>query len=1163
MVEALEALEMDLSGLLPTIEKASTIRHLIDSLLSTRVDQTIGVTDGAKAVTMAAVLRAEGKQPTLVIAPRTDRAESLAEELAAWIGGLADVHLFPERDPLPYERLRPDPNDVSDRLRLLQSLRTGKAIVAVTSGKALVQKTLSADDLARTLITVGRGSKLQPTAFLRRLSTLGYHQTSLVEQRGQVSRRGGILDVYPATTSLPTRIELVGDTVESLRQFDPGNQLSLTSIDSVTVSPAREAILTPERTKALEARLAMDNCIPSVRRRFEEELQQLGATHGFRDDYFYVPFLATSSLIDHLPQGSLLILEEGSDLETTTRELDQEAETLRREAESRGDVPYGLPQPDFSWPEIKAKIEGRHRRLSLSRWAGQEKSSREYRLPFRSPRAYGGQIGVLVDETAYQQGGQRLLVSHQAQRLGELLSQKGRELKATAGIENPPRLALIDGSLPEGWHLQDGAVVISLLTDKEIFGFVKQRRSRPPRRGPSRKSFLAELSPGDYVIHVEHGVGRFASLTTMKVETREREYLELHYADGDRLFVPTDQLDRLSRYVGPDGREPRLTRLNSGEWQKTKRRVRRAVEELAEELVSLYATRQVLPGHPHSQDTPWQAELEASFPYLETDDQLAAMTAVKEDMERSGPMDRLVSGDVGYGKTEVAVRAAFKSVMGGKQVAMLVPTTVLAQQHLQTFKERLAAFAPNIEMLSRFRTEAEQRLVIEGMAAGGVDIVIGTHRLLQKDVRFKDLGLFIVDEEQRFGVAHKEYLKKMRQAVDVLTLSATPIPRTLYMALGGVRDMSTIETPPEDRLPIKTYVSEFNESLVREAIVRELGRGGQVYFVHNRVRSIDPIARRIEAAVPDATVAVAHGQMPEQQLERVMMKFAAGQIDVLVCTTIIESGLDIPNVNTIVINQANKLGLGQLYQLRGRVGRGFHRAYAYLLYDQRGRVTEAASKRLQAIFEATELGSGFQIALRDLEIRGAGNLLGPQQSGNMAAVGLELYSQLLSEAATRLRASLRGERPPPSKRDTPVSIDLPISAHIPESYIGAANLRLAIYQRLALAGNGQEIDLIEEEIADRFGPPPKSVLSLLSVVRLRELADRAKIRSIATESGDIVLRMQAGEEIDGQSLNRTNLDGLYVSRTYLRLRTKNLRDGWLTPLSEILRAMSAAENKRR
>ena len=1153
---------MNLSGLLPTIEKAPAIRHLIDSLLSTRVDQTIGVTDGAKAVTMAAVLRAERKQPTLVIAPRTDRAESLAEELTAWLGGLADVHLFAERDPLPYERLRPDPNDVSDRLRLLQSIRNGKAIVAVTSGKALVQKTLSADDLATTMITVERGSRVQPTAFLRRLSTLGYQQTSLVEQRGQVSRRGGILDVYPTTASLPTRIELVGDTVESLRQFDPGNQLSLTSIDSVTVSPAREAILAPERTKALEARLAMDNCIPSVRRRFEEELLQLGATQGFGDDYFYVPFLATSSLIDHLPQGSLVILEEGPDLETTLRELDQEAETIRQEAESRGDLPYGLSQPDFSWPEIKAKMEGRHRRLSLSRWAGQEKSKGESRLPFRSPRAYGGQIAALVDETAGQRGRQQLLISHQAERLGDLLSQKGREVTATATIgENPPRLALVDGSLPEGWHLQDGAVELSLLTDKEIFGFVKQRRSRPPRGGPSRQSLIAELSPGDYVIHVEHGVGRFASLTTMKVETREREYLELHYADGDRLFVPTDQLDRLSRYVGPDGRKPRLTRLNSGEWQRTKRRVRRAVEELAEELVSLYAARQVLPGHSHSLDTPWQAELEASFPYLETADQLAAMTAVKEDMERSGPMDRLVSGDVGYGKTEVAVRAAFKSVMDGKQVAMLVPTTVLAQQHFQTFRERLAAFAPKIEMLSRFRTEAEQRLVIEGMAAGGVDIVIGTHRLLQKDVRFKDLGLFIVDEEQRFGVAHKEYLKKMRQEVDVLTLSATPIPRTLFMALGGIRDMSTIETPPEDRLPIKTYVSEFNETLVREAIVRELGRGGQVYFVHNRVRSIDPIARKIEEAVPDATVAVAHGQMPEQQLERVMMKFAAGQIDVLVCTTIIESGLDIPNVNTIVINQANKLGLGQLYQLRGRVGRGSHRAYAYLLYDQRARVTEAASKRLQAIFEATELGSGFQIALRDLEIRGAGNLLGPQQSGNMAAVGLELYSQLLSEAATRLRASLRGEPPPPSKRDTPVSIDLPISAHIPESYIGATNLRLTIYQRLALAGDGQEIDLIEEEIADRFGPPPESVLNLLSLVRLRELACQAGIRSIATESGDIVLRTHAGEEIDGQSLKRTNLDGLYVSRTYLRLRTKNLRDGWLTPLSEILRAISATENE--
>ncbi|HSP54019.1 MAG TPA: transcription-repair coupling factor, partial [Dehalococcoidia bacterium] len=615
-----------------------------------------------------------------------------------------------------------------------------------------------------------------------------------------------------------------------------------------------------------------------------------------------------------------------------------------------------------------------------------------------------GQLRKLVNELAARAPADArvTVVSQQGQRLAELLAEEGAGAAVTERVTSEPaRLNLVQGSLTEGWRYSDTGLTLSLMTDTEVFGFVKQRRV-PARKAINREAFLAELTPGTHVVHIDHGIARFAGLIRMTVDGNEREYLELHYAEGDKLFVPTDQLDRVSRYIGPSDRMPRPTRLGSGDWQRAKARAKRAVAALAQELLVLYAAREVLPGHAFPPDNPWQAELEASFPYIETPDQAAAITAVKGDMETPRPMDRLVCGDVGYGKTEVAIRAAFKAVMDGRQVAVLVPTTVLAQQHFETFSERLAAFPVTVDVLSRFRSDAEQKQIVERLAEGGVDIIIGTHRLIQKDVSFKELGLIIIDEEQRFGVAHKEYLKKMRREVDALTLSATPIPRTLYMAMGGIRDMSTMETPPEERLPIKTYVSEFDDRLVREAISRELERGGQVYFVHNRVHNIEMIAEKVRDAVPEARVHIGHGQMDEKLLAHAMDDFTHGRTDVLVCTTIIESGLDIPNVNTIIINQADRLGLGQLYQLRGRVGRGAHRAYAYLMYDKRGRLTETARQRLQTIFEATELGAGFQIALRDLEIRGAGNLLGAEQSGYMAAIGFDLYVKLLSGAVERM-----------------------------------------------------------------------------------------------------------------------------------------------------------------
>jgi len=1149
---------MNLSGLLSRIEGAPSLIRLREARARTAKSLTVGVPDPAKAAVVATLASAGGGDgPLLVIVPREDRAEALIEELSAWLGAAAPLVPFPERDTLPYERLAPDPEAVRQRLLAASQLAQGERCLVVASAMALAQQTISPAELATAKRVLGRGDRLSPDEFLRELSALGYAIEPLVERPGQASRRGGIIDVFPPQAEAPVRIELVGREIESLRRFDPASQRSVEPVESMELGPAREAVFTPdgEMGDAL-ARLDLSNCTDEARGRFQEELSLLQRGAGFTADYFYVPFLAQATLLDHLPPDATLVIDEESDVATALDEAEREAEAVRGELEERGEIPRGLPLPQQPWRELRAALYDRQAPLRLSRWASGEEAE-SVRLPFSPATAYGGQLRRLVSESVTQlrQGSAIAVVSQQAQRLAELFDEQGVTARVTEEPPGTAGLTLVQGSLPAGWRLSEDGLDLTLITDTEVFGFAKQRR-RAPRKGVGHEAFLAELSPGDYVVHIDHGIARFVGLVRMAVDEHQREYLELHYAEGDKLFVPTDQVDRVSRYVGPSDHEPRLTRLGSGDWQRAKKRVRQAVQALAQDLLALYSARELLPGHSFSPDTPWQAELEASFPYVETEDQLAAIAEVKRDLERLRPMDRIVCGDVGYGKTEVAIRAAFKAVMDGRQVALLVPTTVLAQQHYQTFQERLGAFPARVEMLSRFRSDAEQRGVVEGLGKGTVDIVIGTHRLLQKDVQFKELGLVIIDEEQRFGVVHKEHLKQMRRDVDVLTLSATPIPRTLYMALGGIRDMSTMETPPEERLPIKTYVSEFDERLVREAILRELERGGQVYFVHNRVHNIEFIARKIRDIVPEANVGIAHGQMHEHDLERAMLEFVQGPLDVLVCTTIIESGLDIPNVNTIIVNQADKLGLSQLYQLRGRVGRGAHRAYAYLMYDRKDRLTEQAQKRLQTIFEATELGAGFQIALRDLEIRGAGNLLGPEQSGNMAAVGFDLYCRLLAESTERQRAMMRGETPPAPKEGPVVTIELPLSAHIPQPYIPDLNQRLALYQRMSETADAQEVESIDRELVDRFGEPPPPVRNLLFVILLRALAARAGVEAILTEEGRAVLRLKDGSLVPKEALESHVPKGVSLGRTLVRVE---LGEGWRNRLQETLEALAEAE----
>ena len=700
--------------------------------------------------------------------------------------------------------------------------------------------------------------------------------------------------------------------------------------------------------------------------------------------------------------------------------------------------------------------------------------------------------------------------------------------------------------------LNGEASTLVVLTDSELFGTVKEQRytrRRKAEHGP--EVVLADLVPGAHVVHIDHGVARFAGTTQIGDDEDEKEYLILEYAENDKLYVPTDHLDRVSAFVGAQDQPPSLTRLSTAEWARVKSRVKSATREMAQELLRVNAARALAEGHEHGGDTVWQQELEDSFPFVETPDQARAIVEVKSDMETSRPMDRLICGDVGYGKTEIALRAAFKSVNDGMQVGILVPTTVLAQQHYSTFSERLSPFPVRVEVLSRFRTPKEQQEVIDGLKDGSVDIVIGTHRLLQKDVHSKNLGLAVVDEEQRFGVSHKERLKQLRQQVDVLTLSATPIPRTLNMALAGIRDLSTMDSAPEARLPVKTFVSEYSEDVIKEAILREMERGGQIFYLHNRVRTIHQAAAEISKIVPQARIMVGHGQMAESELEDVMMNFANGEADILVCTTIIESGLDMPNVNTLILERADRFGLAQLYQLRGRVGRSEHRAYAYLMAPRGRRITEAAEHRLQAILEASELGAGFRIAMRDLEIRGAGNILGASQSGHIQEVGLDLYTQLLNEAVRELEGEGGSTDETEIPDDLP-RIELPMNARIPENYVDHLPTRLAVYQRLAKMTDADYIPEIRDELRDRFGPLPEEVENLLTLASLRALAADVGVESIVQGNDAIVLSLRTPVGGAKVPLQRALGPSVQVGNTQMQMPLRRLGDEWLSRLTRVL-----------
>ena len=1151
---------MSLKGLFDALERNHAYRRLVDSLASDPRPQDTWVLEAAKPFLLAALWHGLA-EPILAITARPEDARRLHGELVTYLGESESVYLLPEPEVLPFERLASDGATNHQRLLALSALEPTNDLsqppLVVASVAAVLRKTMPPEVFHACRHTLKVGQRVRVGQLLSRWVELGYRREEGVEIPGSFCLRGGILDIYSPSSSLPARIELVGDEIESIRFFNRINQRSVASVDSITVIPAGEALpalVDRDVVSQLIGNLNLTDCTTSTRDRIEEELVTIFSGQWVEELSFYNGLLNQGCLLDYLSSNGVVVFDSKEDVEAYGQELFERTEQLRTSRVRRGELPANFPSPQLSWSEFWPRVEGR-RRLTLQKGAGGQGE-----VEFRTTPLYYGRMERFAQETRREsaQGTKVVVVSRHAKRVAEILEDAGVGATVTDDLDAVPRqgsVTLIADSLKGGWSLATEGRDTTLLTDAELFGVTKERPYRP-RTAVRGATTISQLVPGGYVVHVDHGVARFASTTKMEANGEQQEYLVLEYAQGDRLYVPTDHLDRVSSYLAPNDQAPSLTRLGTQEWVRAKERARASTREMAQELLQLYASRQLVQGHSFSPDSAWQRELADSFPYEETEDQRRTIDEVKREMEQPRPMDRLVCGDVGYGKTEVALRAAFKAVEDGMQVAILVPTTVLAQQHYATFTERLAPFPVRVEVLSRFRSPKEQDDVVERLQLGTVDVVVGTHRLLQKDVKFKNLGLVIVDEEQRFGVTHKERLKRLRSEVDMLTLSATPIPRTLYMALSGIRDMSTMETPPEERLPVKTYLSEYSDEVVKEAILREMERGGQVFFLHNRVHSIGRITENLRKLVPHATIAVGHGQMREADLEEVMARFAQGEMDVLVCTTIIESGLDIPNANTLIIDRADRFGLSQLYQLRGRVGRAHHRAYSYLLTPPRRRITEAAGKRLAAILEASELGAGFRIAMRDLEIRGAGNILGAEQSGHIHAVGFELYAQLLNDAMAELQPSDGAALSTHFQPKAQTRVNLPLVAHIPDTYVSHLPARLDIYQRLAKAQARSQVDEVLEELRDRFGPLPDPVTNLLYVAGIRVVASQAGIESIVWGDSAIVIALLNPVGGASLALEKTLGPRARVGNRQIQVSHRQVSRSWQEELVAVLERLA-------
>ena len=1097
---------------------------------------------------------AADKSPVLLVTTSTRRADEITAELTDLLTNSA-VCNFPPWETLPHERLSPKSDTITERFKTLNAITSESSKVVVTSIRALLQPIIK-NDLATTKILISKGLDYELETLVRDLARFGFNRVDLVERRGDFAVRGGIVDIFPADQEHPVRIDYFGDQIDEISSFSISDQRSISAILSLAIYPCREIII-DEKIK-LKAQQLGDR-YPQLRELTEkiseeiyfEGIESLAA--GLIEDY--------NSLIDYLPPKTQIwfidqprIISRSVDLIETNEEFLDAAWSNLAWSDQEGKVlPVDLTRElkrggFYTFDEIGelARKRGQATKaLNLYR-----SNPDELELEFLDEvENFGNKFEVAVSQIKdwFKAGYQITFTasgSGTLKRFSELLTNADLPFQIAEGAPKNKVISLVTSSLAHGFISEKYKLI--LITEKDISG--QRSVDKDLARMPSRRKKAIDplsLTAGDYVVHEQHGVGRYLELINRNINGVSREYLVLEYASSkrgqpsDKLFVPTDTLEQVTKYVG--GEAPSLHRIGGSDWQNTKRKARKAVKQIAAELIKLYAARMSSPGFAFSPDTSWQKELEASFPFVETIDQQATIDEVKHDMEQPHPMDRIVCGDVGYGKTEIAVRAAFKAVQDGKQVAILVPTTLLVQQHLNTFSTRYSGFPIKIAALSRFNSASESKSIIAGLATGEIDVVIGTHRLLSKDIAFRDLGLLIVDEEQRFGVEHKEELKKARTNVDVLAMSATPIPRTLEMAITGIREMSNITTPPEERHPVLTYVGGYDEKQVTAAIHRELLRDGQIFFIHNRVESIEAVAERLKKLVPELRIGIAHGQMNERVLEEVILGFWNREFDLLLCTTIIESGIDIPNANTLIVDRADLFGLSQLHQLRGRVGRSRERAYAYFLYPVDKPITELAHDRLTTIATNTDLGAGMQVALKDLEIRGAGNLLGGEQSGHIAEVGFDLYMRMVADAVDEFKSGYFEETP--KKLDC--KVELPINAHIPVEYVEAERLRLDLYRRIADAASDEALAEISSEMVDRFGELPDAVTELLAVASLRIFARTLKITEIAVAGKSLRISPIYLPESAQVKLNRLYPGSIYKNASETLLVARPQSPNWI------------------
>ena len=1069
-----------------------------------------GASEGRIAPIIADILKT-GKGQSLIVVPTLNKAKRLATDLSFFAAEKKIYILPPEEESfIQYEARSND--DLLERLKVLKAAVRGEECIIIAPVTGVIKKLPPKEIFSENILEIRRGSDIDPEEIRRKLSFMGYERASMIENRGEYSIRGGIIDIFTPDSDLPYRIELFDTEVDSIRTFDIETQRSVENLKSITASQCSQIVKDTELFESARNRIkkAYDRQIKKLEKKKENSetvynlKQRMAQLMEYTDSMINIQYL--EKFINYFYDETMYIWDYMDDPEIFIDDPARILESLEVYEKERAD-------------DIDAIISaGRGIGEDFSSMSGEEDFFRLYEkegyifTPFagtirnapylselitvscRQMPAYNGRMNVLKgDLDSYaRRGFDVTIVCSSAERTDSM-----KEFLVRENLES--KVKLRQGVITAGMEFSDRKVCY--IWEGDIFGDHKRSRKKKHKsRGQQIKSF-ADVQTGDYVVHESHGIGRFMGIEQLVVQGVKKDYLKVKYAGEDSLYIPVDQLSILQKYVGGDGITPKLNKLSGSEWKNTKAKAKAAVSDMADELLRVSAARLHEKGYAFSEDTVWQTEFEESFPYTETEDQLRCIEEIKSDMERDIPMDRLLCGDVGFGKTEVAARALFKCVADGKQAAVLVPTTLLANQHYYTLKDRFERFPFKVEMLSRFRSAAQQKKILEGVRSGSVDLIIGTHRLLSKDVKFKDLGLLVIDEEQRFGVKHKETIKQLKENVDVLTLSATPIPRTLHMSLSGIKDMSTIEEPPEDRLPVQTYVMEQDDFIIREAIEKELARGGQVYVLYNRVESINKVASEIEQLVHEASVAVGHGKMGERQLENIIMDFADGEYNVLVSTTIIESGMDIPNVNTMIVLDADRFGLAQLHQLRGRVGRSGRVAYTYLMYKKDKTLSEIAEKRLRAIRDFTEFGSGFRIAMKDLELRGAGNLLGTEQSGHMLNVGYELYCKMLEEAVELAR----GKEPDKPAEETAFS--LPVSAVISKRYIEDEVLRLQMYKKIAMIENDEDESEVTDELLDRFGDIPKETQNLIKISKIRSMAGSMGVKEILQQGYKIIFRL--------------------------------------------------------